>query len=54
MTDRYLGQSPTLGDCYISAAAVALSDSAMIETTRALWVGSAGNVNGRRLGCDLQ
>lgn len=44
MTDRYAGMSPDLRSPYVGAADVTPSDSTPIETTRAVYVGGAGNI----------
>lgn len=42
--DRYAGMSPTLDSPAVGGAAVAPSDTATIEATKAVWVGGAGNL----------
>jgi hypothetical protein len=44
LTDRYQGMSPSLSSPYVGGAAIAKSDSAAIELTRAIYVGGAGDL----------
>lgn len=44
MTDRYRGMSPDLDSPYVGAADVTPSDTVPVETTRAIYVGGAGNL----------
>ena len=44
VTDRYQGMSPSLSSPYVGGAAIAKSDSASIELTRAVYVGGTGDL----------
>ena len=44
MTDRYAGMSPTLSSPYVGGALITKSDTTVIETTRAIWVGGLGDM----------
>lgn len=43
-SDRYAGMSPGLLSPYVGAVAISKSDSTVIETTRGIYVGGAGDV----------
>jgi hypothetical protein len=44
MTDRYAGMSPDLLSPYVGGALITKSDTTVIETTRAIWVGGVGDM----------